>query len=129
MPDGSYWDGIGLLMRDVRVSDVAAGQVVVQPGSMTAYMTFEAVTYVPTEEEGGRKAPLLNRQRSQFYFRTADVTGEIVLPADAEMALPGDKTTMAVKLVQPVAMEVGLRFAIREGGRTIGAGVVTKVVK
>ena len=109
--------------------DVERGQVVCKPGSVTPHTDFEASSYILSKDEGGRHTPFFNNYRPQFYFRTTDVTGVVTLPSGTEMVMPGDNTAMTVTLIQPVAMEEGLRFAIREGGRTVGAGRVTKIVK
>jgi elongation factor Tu len=122
-------DNVGVLLRGIDKEDVQRGQVLSKPGSITPHTGFEAQVYVLAKEEGGRHTPFLNGYRPQFYFRTTDVTGEIKLPDGVEMVMPGDNVTMSVELIAPIAMEEGLRFAIREGGRTVGAGRVTKVVK
>jgi elongation factor Tu len=122
-------DNVGVLLRGIDKEDVQRGQVLAKPGSITPHTGFESQVYVLAKEEGGRHTPFLNGYRPQFYFRTTDVTGEIKLPDGVEMVMPGDNVTMAVELIAPIAMEEGLRFAIREGGRTVGAGRVTKVVK
>ncbi len=122
-------DNVGLLLRGIDKDAVERGQVICTPGSITPHTHFEAQTYVLTKEEGGRHNPFFSGYRPQFYFRTTDVTGEIVLPEGTEMVMPGDNTEMTVKLIAPIAMEEGLRFAIREGGRTVGAGRVTKILK
>ncbi|ETH34308.1 elongation factor Tu C-terminal domain protein, partial [Bordetella pertussis H897] len=109
--------------------DVERGQVLAKPGSINPHTDFTAEVYILSKEEGGRHTPFFNGYRPQFYFRTTDVTGTIDLPADKEMVLPGDNVSMTVKLLAPIAMEEGLRFAIREGGRTVGAGVVAKIIK
>ena len=125
------WAGenCGLLLRGTKREDVERGQVVVKPGSTTPHTTFEATAYILSKEEGGRHNPFYANYRPQFYFRTTDVTGVITLPEGTEMVMPGDTTEMSVELIQPIAMEEGLSFAIREGGRTVGAGTVTKVIK
>src|SRR5439155_17385305 len=115
--------------RGVDKEDVQRGQVLAKPGTITPHTNFDAQVYVLSKEEGGRHTPFFNNYRPQFYFRTTDVTGAIKLPDGVEMVMPGDNTTMAVELIQPIAMEEGLRFAIREGGRTVGAGRVTKIIK
>ena len=122
-------DNVGVLLRGIDKEDVQRGQVLAKPGSITPHTDFEAQVYVLAKEEGGRHTPFLNGYRPQFYFRTTDVTGAIKLPDGVEMVMPGDNVTMSVELIAPIAMEEGLRFAIREGGRTVGAGRVTKVVK
>ncbi|MDR7523542.1 MAG: EF-Tu/IF-2/RF-3 family GTPase, partial [Armatimonadota bacterium] len=121
-------DNIGVLLRGIEKDEVERGMVLAKPGSIKPHVDFEAEVYVLTKEEGGRHTPFFTGYRPQFYFRTTDVTGDIVLPQGVEMVMPGDNVTMGVKLITPVALEEGLRFAIREGGRTVGAGVVTKVV-
>ncbi|MFO7928180.1 MAG: elongation factor Tu, partial [Candidatus Humimicrobiaceae bacterium] len=122
-------DNVGLLLRGVQKDDVERGQVVAKPGSITPHSHFKAQVYVLSKEEGGRHTPFFNGYRPQFYFRTTDVTGSITLPEGVEMVMPGDNTEMEVKLIAPIAMEEGLRFAIREGGRTIGAGSITKIIE
>jgi len=122
-------DNVGLLLRGIGKEDVERGQVVADPGSITPHTDFEAQTYVLTKEEGGRHNPFFDGYRPQFYFRTTDVTGEVSLPGGTEMVMPGDNTEMTVTLGKPIAMDEGLRFAIREGGRTVGAGRVTKILK
>jgi elongation factor Tu len=122
-------DNVGVLLRGIDKEDVARGQVLAAPGSITPHTDFEAQVYVLGKDEGGRHTPFLNGYRPQFYFRTTDVTGEIRLPDGVEMVMPGDNVEMSVQMIAPIAMEEGLRFAIREGGRTVGAGRVTKVLK
>ncbi len=122
-------DNVGLLLRGVEKDDVQRGQVLAKPGSITPHAEFEAEIYVLTKDEGGRHTPFFNGYRPQFYIRTTDVTGELKLPAGVEMVMPGDNVKISAKLIYPVAMEEGLKFAIREGGHTVGAGVVTKIVK
>jgi elongation factor Tu len=122
-------DNAGLLLRGTKREDVERGQVVVKPGSITPHTEFEAQVYILGKDEGGRHTPFFNNYRPQFFFRTTDVTGVVSLPEGTEMVMPGDTTEMIVKLIQPIAIEEGLRFAIREGGRTVGAGSVTKIVK
>jgi elongation factor Tu len=122
-------DNTGLLIRGLKREDVERGQVVVKPGSVTPHTEFKANAYILTKEEGGRHNPFYANYRPQFYFRTTDVTGVITLPEGTEMVMPGDTVSMAVELIQPIAMEPGLRFAIREGGRTVGAGTVEEIVK
>ena len=126
---GEAGDNIGALLRGVGKSDVQRGQVLAAPGSITPHTEFEAQVYVLSKEEGGRHKPFFSNYRPQFYFRTTDVTGTIGLPDGVEMCMPGDNTTMRVDLISPIAMDEGLRFAIREGGRTVGAGSVTKIIK
>jgi elongation factor Tu len=122
-------DNVGVLLRGIDKDDVQRGQVLAKPGTITPHTEFEAQVYVLSKEEGGRHTPFFANYRPQFYFRTTDVTGTIGLPEGTEMIMPGDNTTMKVELIDPIAMEEGLRFAIREGGRTVGAGRVTKVIK
>jgi elongation factor Tu len=122
-------ENVGLLLRGTKREEVERGQVVVKPGSITPHTNFDAEVYILSKDEGGRHNPFYSNYRPQFYFRTTDVTGVITLPAGTEMVMPGDTTGMAVELIQPIAMEEGLRFAIREGGRTVGAGTVTKITK
>ena len=122
-------DNIGALLRGVQREEIERGQVLAKPGTITPHTEFEAEVYVLTKEEGGRHTPFFNGYRPQFYFRTTDVTGEIELPEGVEMVMPGDNIEMRAKLITPIAMEEGLRFAIREGGRTVGAGVVTQIIK
>jgi elongation factor Tu len=129
LDEGRAGDNIGALLRGTKKEDVERGQVLAKPGSITPHTGFEAQTYVLTKEEGGRHKPFFTNYRPQFYFRTTDVTGSISLPEGTEMCMPGDNTTMTVELIQPIAMEEGLKFAIREGGRTVGAGRVTKILK
>jgi elongation factor Tu len=122
-------ENVGLLLRGVKREDVERGMVVVKPGSNTPHTEFEATVYILSKEEGGRHTPFFQNYRPQFYFRTTDVTGVVTLPEGTEMVMPGDNTSMLVSLIQPIAMEENLRFAIREGGRTVGAGRVTKIIK
>jgi len=122
-------ENVGLLLRGVKREDVERGMVVVKPGSNTPHTEFEATVYILSKEEGGRHTPFFQNYRPQFYFRTTDVTGVVTLPEGTEMVMPGDNTSMTVALIQPIAMEENLRFAIREGGRTVGAGRVTKILK
>lgn len=129
LDEGIAGDNIGALLRGVEREDVERGQVLAKPGSITPHTEFEAEVYILTKEEGGRHTPFLKGYKPQFYIRTTDVTGEVELPADTEMVMPGDTVKFKVKLLQPVAMEDGMRFAIREGGKTVGAGVVTKIDK
>ncbi len=126
---GQAGDNIGALLRGIDKDEVQRGQVLAAPGSITPHTDFEAQVYVLTKEEGGRHKPFFGNYRPQFYFRTTDVTGTITLPEGTEMCMPGDNTEMSVELINPIAMDEGLRFAIREGGRTVGAGRVTKIVK
>ena len=129
LDSGQAGDNIGALLRGTKKEDVERGQVLCKPGSITPHTNFEANVYVLSKEEGGRHKPFFNNYRPQFYFRTTDVTGSISLPEGTEMVMPGDNTTMTVELGKPIAMDEGLRFAIREGGRTVGAGRVTKILK
>jgi elongation factor Tu len=129
LDEGRAGDNIGVLLRGVERDDVERGQVLAKPGSITPHTDFTAQVYVLSKDEGGRHTPFFNNYRPQFYFRTTDVTGEVTLPEGTEMAMPGDQTEMTVKLINPIAMSEGLRFAIREGGRTVGAGRVTKILK
>ena len=126
---GEAGDNVGLLLRGIEKADIRRGMVVCAPGSIKPHLEFKAEIYVLKKEEGGRHTPFFNKYRPQFYFRTTDVTGEITLPEGVEMVMPGDNITITVKLHAPVAMEKGLRFAIREGGRTVGAGQVTEIIK
>jgi elongation factor Tu len=129
LDQGQAGDNVGVLLRGVKREEIERGQVLAKPGSITPHTEFTAQVYVLSKEEGGRHTPFFNNYRPQFYFRTTDVTGEVVLPEGTEMAMPGDNTEMTVRLIQPVAMAEGLRFAIREGGRTVGAGRVVKILK
>jgi elongation factor Tu len=129
LEDARAGENVGLLLRGVKREEVERGMVVVKPGSNTPHTEFEAQVYILSKEEGGRHTPFFQNYRPQFYFRTTDVTGVVTLPEGTEMVMPGDNTSMAVKLIQPIAMEDGLKFAIREGGRTVGAGRVTKIIK
>ncbi len=122
-------DNAGALLRGIKREEVARGQVLAKPGSITPHTQFKAEVYVLSKDEGGRHTPFFNNYRPQFYFRTTDVTGAVKLPEGQEMVMPGDNTNMEIELIQPIAMDQGLRFAIREGGRTVGAGVVTEIVK
>ncbi|MCM0673792.1 elongation factor Tu [Micromonospora phytophila] len=122
-------ENVGLLLRGIKREDVERGMVVIKPGTTTPHTEFEATVYILSKEEGGRHTPFFQNYRPQFYFRTTDVTGVVTLPEGTEMVMPGDNTTMTVKLIQPIAMEENLKFAIREGGRTVGAGFVTKIIK
>src|SRR3982751_5455905 len=129
LDQGQAGDNVGILLRGIERDDIERGQVLAKPGSVTPHTEFDSEVYILTKEEGGRHTPFFKGYKPQFYFRTTDVTGEVELPADKEMVMPGDTITFKVKLLAPIAMEQGLRFAIREGGRTVGAGVVTKVTK
>jgi elongation factor Tu len=129
LDEGRAGDNIGALLRGTKKEDVERGQVLCKPGSITPHTTFEGQVYVLTKEEGGRHKPFFNNYRPQFYFRTTDVTGQITLPEGTEMIMPGDNISITVELINPIAMDEGLRFAIREGGRTVGAGRVTKILK
>jgi elongation factor Tu len=129
LDQGQAGDNIGVLLRGTKRDEIERGQVLAKPGSITPHTEFTAQVYVLSKEEGGRHTPFFNNYRPQFYFRTTDVTGEVALPEGTEMAMPGDNTEMTVKLIQPIAMAEGLRFAIREGGRTVGAGRVIKILK
>jgi elongation factor Tu len=124
---GEAGDNVGALLRGVKREDVERGQVLAAPGSIEPHDKFEAEAYILTKEEGGRHTPFFTNYRPQFYFRTTDVTGEVELPSDVEMVMPGDNVQMDVQLIAPIAMDEGLRFAIREGGKTVGAGVVSKI--
>ena len=129
LDEGQAGENVGLLLRGIKREDVERGQVVVKPGSITPHTEFEANVYILSKDEGGRHTPFYDNYRPQFYFRTTDVTGVVHLPEGTEMVMPGDNTEMTVDLIQPIAMEEGLKFAIREGGRTVGAGRVTKIIK
>ena len=129
LDEGQAGDNIGALLRGVDKDEVQRGQVLAAPGSITPHTEFEAQVYVLSKEEGGRHKPFFTNYRPQFYFRTTDITGTITLPEGTEMCMPGDNTEMHVELINPIAMDEGLRFAIREGGRTVGAGSVTKILK
>jgi elongation factor Tu len=129
LDQGQAGDNVGLLLRGIKREDVERGQVVIKPGTTTPHTEFEAQVVILSKDEGGRHTPFFNNYRPQFYFRTTDVTGVVTLPEGTEMVMPGDSTEMTVQLIQPVAMEEGLKFAIREGGRTVGAGRVTKILK
>ncbi|MER7014912.1 elongation factor Tu [Saccharopolyspora sp. NPDC000359] len=129
LDEGQAGDNVGLLIRGVKREEVERGMVVVKPGTTTPHTEFEAQVYILSKDEGGRHTPFFNNYRPQFYFRTTDVTGVVTLPEGTEMVMPGDDTAMSVQLIQPIAMDEGLRFAIREGGRTVGAGRVTKIIK
>ncbi len=129
LDSGQAGDNVGLLVRGIKREDVERGMVVVKPGTTTPHTEFEGNVYILSKDEGGRHTPFFNNYRPQFYFRTTDVTGVVTLPEGTEMVMPGDNTEMSVSLIQPIAMDEGLRFAIREGGRTVGAGRVTKITK
>ncbi len=129
LDQGQAGDNVGILLRGIEREDIERGQVLAKPGTITPHTEFDAEVYILTKDEGGRHTPFFKGYKPQFYFRTTDVTGEVELPADKEMVMPGDTITFKVKLLAPIAMEQGLRFAIREGGRTVGAGVVTKINK
>jgi elongation factor Tu len=122
-------DNVGLLLRGTKKDDVERGQVIAKPGSVKAHKKFKAEIYVLSKDEGGRHTPFFNKYRPQFYFRTTDVTGEITLPEGVEMVMPGDNIGLTVELITPVAMEKTMRFAIREGGRTVGAGRVSEIIE
>ncbi|MBP9694331.1 MAG: elongation factor Tu, partial [Alphaproteobacteria bacterium] len=128
LDQGEAGDNIGALLRGTKREDVERGQVLAKPGSITPHTKFKAEAYILTKEEGGRHTPFFTNYRPQFYFRTTDVTGMVHLPAGVEMVMPGDNIAMEVELIAPIAMTEGLRFAIREGGRTVGAGVVASIV-
>jgi elongation factor Tu len=129
LDEGQAGENVGLLLRGTKREDVERGMVVIKPGTTTPHTNFDASVYILSKEEGGRHTPFFNNYRPQFYFRTTDVTGVVSLPEGTEMVMPGDNTDMSVELIQPIAMEEGLRFAIREGGRTVGAGRVTAISK
>src|SRR5207245_627960 len=129
LDEGQAGDNVGLLLRGVEKTDIERGMVLAKPGSITPHTKFEAEVYVLTKEEGGRHTPFFKGYRPQFYFRTTDVTGTIELPAGVEMVMPGDNIKMTIELISPIAMDQGLRFAIREGGKTVGAGVVATILK
>ncbi len=129
LDEGQAGDNAGLLLRGIEKKDIRRGMVICKPGSITPHTDFKGEVYVLSKEEGGRHTPFFNKYRPQFYFRTTDVTGEVTLPEGTEMVMPGDNIGLNVKLIQPIAMEKGLKFAIREGGRTVGAGQVTEIVK
>jgi elongation factor Tu len=126
---GQAGDNVGTLLRGVKREDIQRGQVLCKPGSITPHNKFEAEVYVLSKEEGGRHTPFFSGYRPQFYFRTTDVTGVMTLPEGTEMVMPGDNTQMEIELIQPIAMDPQLRFAIREGGRTVGSGVVTEILE
>jgi elongation factor Tu len=129
LDEGRAGDNIGVLLRGTKREEVERGQVLAKPGSITPHTQFNAEAYVLTKEEGGRHTPFFNGYRPQFYFRTTDVTGVVKLPEGTEMVMPGDNITVEISLITPIAMEEGLKFAIREGGKTVGAGVVTKIIQ
>jgi elongation factor Tu len=129
LDQGQAGDNVGVLLRGTKREEVERGQVLAKPGSITPHTNFQASVYVLSKEEGGRHTPFFKGYRPQFYFRTTDVTGSVELPEGVEMVMPGDNIEMVVELIAPIAMEDGLRFAIREGGRTVGAGVVAKIIK
>jgi elongation factor Tu len=129
LDEGQAGENVGLLLRGTKREDIERGMVVIKPGTTTPHTNFEANVYILSKDEGGRHTPFFNNYRPQFYFRTTDVTGVVTLPEGTEMVMPGDNTEMSVELIQPIAMDEGLRFAIREGGRTVGAGRVTKITK
>jgi elongation factor Tu len=129
LDQGQAGDNIGVLLRGTKREEVERGQVLAKPGSITPHTKFAAEVYVLSKEEGGRHTPFFNGYRPQFYFRTTDVTGSVELPQGTEMVMPGDNIAITVTLIVPIAMEEGLRFAIREGGRTVGAGVVAKILE
>jgi len=129
LDQGQAGDNVGILLRGTKREDIERGQVLAKPGSINPHTTFEAEIYILTKEEGGRHTPFFKGYRPQFYFRTTDVTGACELPEGTEMVMPGDNIKMKVELIAPIAMEEGLRFAIREGGRTVGAGVVSKIIE
>jgi elongation factor Tu len=129
LDEGQAGDNVGILLRGTKREEIERGQVLAKPGSITPHKKFECEVYVLSKEEGGRHTPFFNNYRPQFYFRTTDVTGAVELPKGTEMVMPGDNVKMVVTLITPVAMEQGLRFAIREGGKTVGAGVVAKIIE
>ncbi|MGH9435891.1 MAG: elongation factor Tu, partial [Terriglobia bacterium] len=129
LDEGQAGDNVGILLRGTEKDDVERGMVLAKPGTITPHTKFKAETYILTKEEGGRHTPFFNGYRPQFYFRTTDVTGVAKLPTGTEMVMPGDNVTMEIELITTIAMEKGLRFAIREGGHTVGAGTVTEVVQ
>jgi elongation factor Tu len=129
LDEGQAGDNIGVLLRGTKREEVERGQVLCKPGTITPHTKFESEVYILSKEEGGRHTPFFNNYRPQFYFRTTDVTGAVEMPAGTEMVMPGDNIKLVVELINPIAMEIGLRFAIREGGRTVGAGVVAKIIK
>ena len=129
LDDGMAGDNVGILLRGIEKDDLERGMVLAKPGSITPHTKFKGEVYVLTKEEGGRHTPFFNGYRPQFYFRTTDVTGTLNLPKGTEMVMPGDNVTIEGELITPIAMEKELRFAIREGGRTVGAGVITEILK
>jgi elongation factor Tu len=129
LDQGEAGDNVGVLLRGTKRDDVERGQVLAAPGSITPHTKFKAEAYILTKDEGGRHTPFFSNYRPQFYFRTTDVTGQVVLPDGTEMVMPGDNISMEVQLIAPIAMDEGLRFAIREGGRTVGAGVVASIIE
>ena len=129
LDEGKAGENVGVLLRGTKSEDVERGQVLSAPGSITPHTKFEAQVYVLSKEEGGRHTPFFKGYRPQFYVRTTDVTGEVTLPDGVEMVMPGDDVAVTVELISPVAMEDGMKFAIREGGRTVGAGVVSKIIQ
>ena len=129
LDQGQAGDNVGLLLRGIDKTDIERGQVICKPGSVKCHKKFTAQVYVLTKDEGGRHTPFMNNYRPQFYFRTTDITGVCQLPAGTEMCMPGDNVEMTVELIHPVAMEEGLRFAIREGGHTVGSGRVVKIIE
>jgi elongation factor Tu len=129
LDEGQAGDNIGVLLRGTKREEVERGQVLAKPGSITPHTKFNAEAYVLTKEEGGRHTPFFNGYRPQFYFRTTDVTGVVKLPQGTEMVMPGDNINAEIELITPVAMDEGLKFAIREGGKTVGAGIVTKIIQ
>jgi elongation factor Tu len=129
LDDGQAGDNVGLLLRGVDKKEIQRGMVLAKPGSITPHTKFEGEVYVLSKEEGGRHTPFFNGYRPQFYFRTTDVTGAVELPSGVEMVMPGDNVKITAELITPIAMEEQLRFAIREGGRTVGAGMVTKIIE
>ncbi|EPJ46996.1 MAG: elongation factor TU [Osedax symbiont Rs1] len=129
LDEGRAGENIGALLRGTKREDVERGQVLAAPGSITPHTGFEGEVYVLSKDEGGRHTPFFKGYRPQFFFRTTDITGDVQLPEGVEMVMPGDNVKMVVELINPIAMEEGLRFAIREGGRTVGAGVVSKITK
>ena len=127
LDQGEAGDNVGVLLRGTKREEVERGQVLAKPGSITPHTKFKAEAYILTKDEGGRHTPFFSNYRPQFYFRTTDVTGSVILPEGTEMVMPGDNISMEVELIAPIAMDDGLRFAIREGGRTVGAGVVASI--
>jgi len=128
LDEGVAGDNVGLLLRGIEKEQIARGQVIAKPGSITPHTKFKGEVYILSKEEGGRHTPFFNGYRPQFYFRTTDVTGSLMLPEGVEMVMPGDNVSITAELITPIAMEKGLRFAIREGGRTVGAGQVTEII-